>query len=116
MKLIGQKWFRNVSCAVFAGLLALGVYAAEHGVATRHAEHKPGVQLPDDKLEGLVKSALFASIGNEARGVGIEARDGFVMLYGTVRTESTRALAEQAVQRVSGVKSIDNALAIRREG
>ena len=103
--------------AVFVGLSWVGARATERSPAgTRQNVQPHAAQAANDKLEDRVKSALFATIGNEARQVGIEVRDGFVLLSGSVRTEATRTLAEQAVERVLGVRSVDNALAVKRQG
>lgn len=115
-----KRWAGRAVCAVALSVLAFGANAVERAVATKHAVTKQAdkhhAEPADQQLEGQVKAALFASIGNEAREVGIEVQEGFVLLSGAVRTEAIRERAEQAAARVLGVKSVDNALSVRRAG
>ena len=102
-------------CAAAIAIFAFGAHALEKAIPIKRAVQKQ-VEPADQRLQSQVKAALFASIGNDAREVGIEAHDGFVLLSGAVRTETIRERAEQAAERVLGVKSVDNAISVRRAG
>lgn len=112
-----MQWKSSLAgCVAAVAIVSFGAHAVEKVIPTKHTVHKHDEQPADQRLESQVKAALFASIGDDARQVGIEAHDGFVLLSGAVRTETLRGRAEQVAGRVLGVKSVDNAISVRRAG
>ena len=90
--------------AVLAVILFCGTV-----LAARHAQ-PPYPRITDAELAGTVRGALHANLGNAAREIQVATHDGFVFLYGKVRTERLRARAEVAAERVAGVRSVSNEL------
>jgi len=84
---------------------AAGQPAAQAGRATLGSA-------ADAALEGRVKGALSAALGVPAQQISVRARDGFVLLSGTVRSAAAREGAELAAQRAPGVRSLENGLTI----
>lgn len=68
----------------------------------------------DEDLEDKVRVALGATIGKPAQEIGVSARNGAVLLFGSVRTPSVRDRAERATRHVLGVQAVENALTVVR--
>jgi osmotically-inducible protein OsmY len=66
----------------------------------------------DQDLAGRVKSALAAGTGFNAHQIDITVKDGAVTLFGTADTKAQREAAGKAAAAVSGVKSVENKLAV----
>lgn len=90
------------SSALVAGYEVRGTDSRKPGKA--HARSS------DAELEGNVKSALHARIGAPAADIEVAVQDGFVFLYGEVRSEKLRVRAERIVARVAGVRAVSNEL------
>jgi hypothetical protein len=73
---------------------------------------EPPEVLADKALAGKVKSALLAERGLNAHGIDVVARNGVVTLYGTAETAGRRETAARVAAKVSGVKSVENKLAV----
>lgn len=58
------------------------------------------------------KVRLIANTATPARDINVDTRAGVVTLFGTVPTEAARRAAELEVQKVGGVKSVENELQI----
>ena len=118
---------------VMAGLLALVLAACDRQpppppapkvvVPTLPEEPPPLVVAPpkpaeppqasaDKELAGKVKSALLAERGLNAHGIDVVAKNGVVTLYGTAETPARRDTAARVAGNVSGVKSVENKLAV----
>ena len=125
MKLCTNTWIHRSLCAVVAGalLLCAGAYAAHR--PANEADMKKTVALlsakkraniPDAELAGKVRGALYATFGLGADEVAVAAQDGFISLYGEVRSAAARIRAERIASRVPGVRGVDNKLEIERNG
>ena len=66
----------------------------------------------DKELAGKVKSALLAERGINAHGIDVVAKNGVITLYGTAETPARRDTAAKVAGNVSGVKSVENKLAV----
>lgn len=69
-------------------------------------------QQADSDLARRVKAALEAEPRIRGFAIDVTAKDGAVALFGTALTKERRDVAGQVAKRVSGVKSVDNNLAI----
>ncbi|AZZ36638.1 hypothetical protein CIK05_07490 [Bdellovibrio sp. qaytius] len=78
-----------------------------------HAGKGPkGYQRSEERIREDVCEALAAHTHIDASEIEVEVSDGMVTLSGTVESRQTKRLAEQAVERVRGVKDIHNQLQI----
>ena len=121
----------RASWMVMAGLLALAACdrqpppppAPKVVVPTLPEEPPPLVVAPpkpaeppqasvDKELAGKVKSALLAERGLNAHGIDVVAKNGVVTLYGTAETPARRDTAARVAGNVTGVKSVENKLAV----
>ncbi len=66
----------------------------------------------DQALADRVKSALSAAPGLNAHRIDIAVKDGAVTLFGTAETKAQHEAAGKAAAAVSGVKSVENKLAV----
>lgn len=79
------------------------------------ATPKPAEPAPasaDRSLAERVKTALLAERGLNAHGIDVVAKDGVVTLFGTTTTRAGRDMAAKVATQVSGVKQVDNKLAV----
>ncbi len=67
----------------------------------------------DDRIESSAKHSYVYRTYLENDAVNIESRDGVVTLTGTVNEGSHKALAQETVEDLPGVKSVDNQLALK---
>lgn len=72
--------------------------------------------LADIVGQQAVHKSLREAIGGTATQVGVAVRDGIVTLSGTVATVGAKFAAEDAAQRVPGVRAVANDLSVRRVG
>ena len=125
MKICTSTWIHRSLCISAAGalLLCAGAYAAhrpandidlKNSVALQSAKKR--APIPDAELAGKVRGALYATFGAGADDVAVAARDGFISLYGEVRSDAARVQAERIASRVPGVRAVDNKLEIDRNG
>jgi hypothetical protein len=135
MKANGPLPGYRASWMIVAGLLALTLAACDRqsppppkpktvvATPTLPEEPPPMVVAPpkpaeppqasaDKELAGKVKSALLAERGLNAHAIDVVAKDGVVTLYGTTETPARRDTAGKVAGNVSGVKSVDNKLAV----
>jgi hyperosmotically inducible protein len=67
---------------------------------------------PDLALAERVKSALAATSGLNAHRIDITVKDGSVTLFGTAETKAQREAAGKSAAAVTGVRSVENKLAV----
>lgn len=69
----------------------------------------------DATLSQNTRKVLLANsqLLNDLRDLRIESSNGVVTLYGTVRTDEQKALIDRLVERISGVKKIDNKVEVK---
>jgi hypothetical protein len=124
----------RTTCAVASVLLAVGLGACDRApppapkkaaepastlpaeppvqVVTPDKPAEPPQASADKELAGKVKSALTAERGINAHGIDVVAKNGVVTLYGTAETPARRDTAGRVAGNVSGVKSVENKLAV----
>jgi hyperosmotically inducible periplasmic protein len=69
----------------------------------------------DNRIESSAKKSLSFKTYLKDDLITIQSRDGVVILTGTVKDESHKVLAQKTVERLRGVKSVDNQLKLEGE-
>ncbi|SAK94757.1 transport-associated protein [Caballeronia temeraria] len=108
---------------VCAALIVLATFSsqAQNGDASTasHASDKQAAKAAkslDRALAKKVRTALARTKGISVINISVRAREGAVMLQGSVPEQSQIDRATQVAQGVDGVKSVQNALTIRPLG
>ncbi len=70
----------------------------------------PGVK--DAWITTEAKVRLIANAATSARDINVDTLNGVVTLFGTVPTEAARRAAESEINKVAGVKSVENELQV----
>jgi hyperosmotically inducible protein len=95
--------YRAILMAVAVALLVASV--AVHGFATE----------TDNRIESAAQQSYVFQKYLKDDAITIKSEDGAVTLTGTVAEESHKALAEETVASLPGVKSVDNKLTFKTE-
>ena len=66
----------------------------------------------DPWITAKVKMELWSTKGVPSTHINVDTNDGLVTLYGKVRTQADRALAQEATHRVKGVQKVTNLLQV----
>jgi osmotically-inducible protein OsmY len=69
----------------------------------------------DDRIEASAKKSHVFKTHLKGDSIKTESKDGVVTLTGTVADSSHRSLAEDTVESLPGVKSVDNQLKVKNE-
>lgn len=69
----------------------------------------------DDRIEAAAKKSHVFKTHLKGDSITTESKDGVVTLTGTVASSSHKSLAEDTVESLPGVKSVDNQLKIKGE-
>ncbi|WP_144113410.1 BON domain-containing protein [Paraburkholderia sp. BCC1886] len=85
--------------------------ASEPATSDSKASIAPG-RTADRALQKNVLRALSRTKGLRVATITVRARDGAVILEGTVPEESQVGLATQSAEKVQGVRSVTNALTL----
>jgi osmotically-inducible protein OsmY len=121
---------KHVSVTAIDGAVTLGGHVTsihEKHVAVRAAERVPAVRAVADDIEVRESSPHhraddeIAEAVAHLRGwgaqlpdsVGVQVRDGRVILHGDVELASQRDAAESTVRRLSGVRAVDNLIKVK---
>ena len=78
-------------------------------------EQSLAVATNDQWLEMRLETAYLFNPHLNNLSIGTEVKNGNVMLSGTVRSEIDRDLAEEIARSLDGVKSVGNALDVRKD-
>ena len=70
----------------------------------------------DDRIESSAKKSHVFKTYLKDDAIKIASKDGAVVLTGTVATSSHKSLAEDTVEGLPGVKSVDNRLKVKGDG
>ena len=70
----------------------------------------------DSRIESLARKSYVFKTYLQSDDIKIQSKDGAVTLVGTVSEESHKALAQETVASLPGVKSVDNRLEVKGEG
>lgn len=91
----------------------IGVTKVENNLEIKGATRTAGVVIDDAALTAKVKAALSADERTKAHQINVETRNGVVLLAGFVETDTERNLANQLAGAISGVKRVDNRIAVK---
>lgn len=69
----------------------------------------------DDRIESSAKDSYVFKTYFKDDAINIESKDGVVTLTGTVSEESHKSMAQDTVESLPGVKSVDNRLEVKGE-
>ena len=72
-----------------------------------------GTAIDDTEITAKVKAAIFAESGLKTLQISVDTKNGVVTLSGTVTSQSNSNMAKALAGAISGVKSVDNKLAIK---
>ena len=97
---------------VLAGTLQLGLLVTGLTVTTNIAQGQAAGTTTDAQLQAAVTSALAADAQLRGQQVAATVAQGVVTLTGSVADDVQRVAAEQTAAQVSGVRSIDDAIAV----
>jgi len=70
----------------------------------------------DDRIESAAKKSHVFKTHLKDDSIKVDVKDGVVTLKGTVAASSHKTLAEDTVESLPGVKSVDNQLKVKGEG
>lgn len=99
-------------------LTALNTYA-QNGDATTNAVSAPtaaSVKAANRALQKSVRRALAKARGLSVANITVRARDGAVLLQGSVTTQAQIDLATRVAQSIGGVTSVKNDLTVSADG
>src|SRR5689334_6080137 len=100
----------------FVGAMVFVMSLAMVACASTRTQKSPGEQVDDSVTTGRVKAALIADPVTKAHQIDVETFKGTVQLNGFVETDQARNRALQLARDVDGVKSVKDALEIRKGG
>ena len=69
----------------------------------------------DNRIESSAKKSIAFKTDLKNDLITVRSRDGVVILTGTVADESHKVLAQKTVEKLRGVKSVDNQLKLEGE-
>jgi hyperosmotically inducible protein len=95
------------SSYLFAALVATGVLISTSPMALASET--------DDRIEASAKKSYVFKTYLKDDAIKTESKDGLVTLTGTVAESSHKSLAENTVENLPGVKSVDNQLKVKTE-
>jgi len=90
-----------------------GVTAVDNNLALQGEKRTTGETTDDAALTGKVKSALIADERTKAHEINVETQHAVVLLAGFVGNSSSRSAAEDIAKAITGVKKVDNQIAIK---
>ena len=91
-----------------------GVKGVENNLQIKQASQTTGGAIDDSSITAKVKSALVDSEATKAGDIKVETRGGVVQLSGFVSSQAQKDAATKVAQSVTGVKSVNNGLGIKK--
>lgn len=91
-----------------------GVKGVQNKLALKGADTTVGVELDDGIITGKVKAALLADANVKSFDIAVVTRKDEVQLSGFVNSEAQIERAVALARQVSGVRTVDNALKIKK--
>ena len=74
---------------------------------------KAGMAIDDTEITAKVKAAIFAEPGLKTLQISVDTKNGVVTLSGAVDSQSSSDMAKALAGAVSGVKDVENRLALK---
>jgi hyperosmotically inducible periplasmic protein len=94
-------------------LAAAAVLATTTGCAVTRGQEGVGAYVDDTAITTAVKARFIDNKNVDASAISVETLNGTVMLSGFAKSSDEKSVAESLVWKVTGVKSVKNAIAIR---
>jgi osmotically-inducible protein OsmY len=94
-------------------LLAAASLAAMPGCAVTRGQETVGAYIDDSAITTAVKARFVDNKSVDATAIGVETLNGTVQLSGFARNSAERTVAESLAMKVSGVRSVKNAIIVR---
>ena len=89
----------------------------QQGMRGPHAGKGPqGFQRSDERIKEMVHEALTDHEHIDATHITVDVKGGEVVLTGTVEDRNAKRLAEDIVERVNGVRDVQNQLRVQMQG
>ena len=90
-----------------------GVNAVDNNLLLRGEKRTSGETTDDAALTSKVKSALIGDERTKAHEINVETNHSVVLLAGFVGNNTSRSAAGDLARSISGVKKVDNQIAIK---
>jgi len=90
-----------------------GVTAVDNNLLVQGEKRTTGEATDDAALTSKVKSALIADERTKAHEINVETQHSVVLLAGFVGNSTSRSAAGEIAKAVTGVKKVDNQIAIK---
>ncbi|MCB2021530.1 MAG: BON domain-containing protein [Rhizobacter sp.] len=84
------------------------------GCAVTRGQETVGAYIDDSAITVNVKARLADAAAVDAAAISVETLEGTVMLSGFARSSAEKTSAERLAYEVKGVKSVHNAIVVRR--
>jgi len=128
-----KRYSMTLLAATFAGVALLGAGCGDRSstdtvgqkmnrttdkmaASTDRTTAKAAAAIDDATITTKVKTAVLAEPGLKTLQIDVDTKNGVVTLAGTVDTPALKERAQQVAQAVTGVKSVDNNLAVKTQG
>jgi hyperosmotically inducible periplasmic protein len=96
-----------------AALLAAVSLLALPGCAVTRGQESVGAYVDDSAITAAVKARFVENKEVDAAAISVETMNGTVMLSGFAKNATERGTAESLAMKVSGVRSVKNAVTVR---
>lgn len=108
----------GIAAATVAMTPCMPVYATNINAddTATAVSNKNTSKLANRQLANAVRSRLFKQRGLSASGVFVFARNGAIVLVGSVPDQSQISRAQKVAEETSGVYSVKNSLTVREQG
>lgn len=107
-----QSSFSSLSTYVAPSLIALALLTLS-GCAVTRGQETVGAYIDDAAITSTVKTRFIESKEVDAASIKVETLKGTVMLSGFAKNATEKSQAQAIARGVSGVKSVENGIAIR---
>lgn len=91
-----------------------GVKGVENNLMIKDAAQTTGGAIDDSAITAKVKSALIDDSATKGGDIKVETRGGVVQLSGFVSSQAQKDAATKVAKSVSGVKSVNNGLGVKK--
>lgn len=102
----------STSKFIAPSLIALALLTLS-GCAVTRGQETVGNYIDDAAITSTVKTRFIESKEVDAASIKVETLKGTVMLSGFAKNATEKSQAQAIARGVSGVKSVDNAIAVR---
>ena len=111
MKTKTDKMKTAIKATLFAASLAVAPLAMSGGNEQYNTDEK----LKDAWLDGKAETTLLVNGNLNSFKIDTDVKNGVVILTGEVESEVDKALAEELVESLDGVKDVENKLIVKRD-